>query len=428
MQTNFIMIRQEIKDLLNIYGSIVKLESYEFTHDSLFVYVSTNRNYEVCPVCGDRTNEIHDYYMRTINHGRFNNYDCFIKYNQRRYRCSCGKRFSVQVDFVEKFNKISSNSKLSVIKECEAVSSFKNVAYKLNMSSTSVRRLFNKHCDQVRGVLPRVMSIDEFKGNTDGNRFNLSICDPSNRSIIDILPNRFKSDLLEYFGTFTKLELNNVEVVTMDMYHVYYDVVKQVFPKAAIVIDPFHFVRLVTTASNNVRIRTMKGLKKSSKGYKLLKSRWRLFLTKETKISETLRFNKYKHEWESSSHTLDIIRNIHPELNKARELLESFYTIVHGSKYPMVHHDLTNWIVQAKLSNIGELREAALSIERWLIEICNSFMINPDTDTRYSSAFIEGTNNFIKVIKRTSYGFRCFKTFRNKILYNHRNSRRVIKA
>ncbi|QVK21839.1 transposase [Mycoplasmatota bacterium] len=77
---------------------------------------------------------------------------------------------------------------------------------------------------------------------------------------------------------------------------------------------------------------------------------------------------------------------------------------------------------------IGEYREAALSIERWLPEIVNSFMIKPDTNTRYTSSFIEGSNNYIKVIKRTSYGFRCFKTFRNKILYNHNNSRHVIFA
>jgi transposase len=296
------------------------------------------------------------------------------------------------------------------------------------MSSTTVRRLFNIHCDQERGKLSRVLSIDEFKGNTNGKKFNLSICDPSNKQIIDILPNRFKSNLIDYFSAFSKQELKNVKVITMDMYHVYYDIAKQVFPKAAIVIDPFHFVRLVTNASNNTRIRLMKKFKKNTMEYKLLKHNWRLFLKKEAHINEELRFNSYKRVWESHSNTLDQIRNIHPELNKVREMLESFYDIVHKSVYPTVHHDLTNWIVQAKLTNIGELREAALSIERWLPEICNSFMINPDTNTRYSSAFIEGMNNFIKVIKRTSYGFQCFTTFRNRIMYNHRNCRRVIKV
>ncbi|XMB66465.1 transposase [Mycoplasmatota bacterium zrk1] len=77
---------------------------------------------------------------------------------------------------------------------------------------------------------------------------------------------------------------------------------------------------------------------------------------------------------------------------------------------------------------ISKYREAALSIERWLPEIVNSFIINPDTNTKYTSSFIEGSNNYIKVIKRTSYGYRCFKTFRNKILCHHNNSRHVISA
>ncbi|QVK20448.1 ISL3 family transposase [Mycoplasmatota bacterium] len=428
MHSNSITFNNDIKSIFNIHDKSIVLDNYEIIDDSIIIHLSRNRQLVKCSVCGELTDKVHDYYIRTINHGVFNNRKCFIKYKQRRYRCDCGKRFSLPNQFVEKYNKISSNSKWSIINEAILVSSFKDMGKRLNMSSTTVRRIFNMHCKQSRKSLPRVLSIDEFKGNSGGYKYNLSICDPSNRQIIDILPCRYKDYLHHYFSTFSSEELSNVEVITMDMYHTYHDICKEFFPNATIVIDTFHFVRLVTNAANNVRIRIMKKFNRIDKQYKVLKSRWRLFNTKPDCISDKWIFDKRSKQWTSDSSLLDYMRNIHPELGKTRELLESFYEIVHNSSYPTVYHELNNWIIEAKKTNIGEVREAALSIERWLPEIVNSFMINPDTETKYTSAFIEGSNNYIKVIKRTSYGFRCFNTFRNKILYHHNNSRHIISA
>ncbi|XMB67896.1 ISL3 family transposase [Mycoplasmatota bacterium zrk1] len=428
MQSNFITLKEDFKSIFNIEDEFITIDNYEIIGEVINIHVSKQRELVKCPVCGELTNKIHDYYTRTINHGVFNNRKCFIKYKQRRYRCNCGKRFSLPTQFVEKYNKVSANSKWSVIKEAILVSSFKDMSKRLNMSSTTVRRIFNLHCKQSRQKLSRVLSIDEFKGNSGGYKYNLSLCDPSNRKIIDILPCRYKDYLHHYFSKFSSEELNNVEVITMDMYHTYYDICKEFFPNATIVIDTFHFVRLVTTAAKKIRIRIMKKFNHTDKEYKVLKSRWRLFNTRPENISDEWKFDKRTKQWNSDSYLLDYMRNIHPELATARELLESFYEIVHSSTYPEGYSKISNWIIESKKSNISEYREAALSIERWLPEIVNSFMINPDTNTKYTSSFIEGSNNYIKVIKRTSYGFRCFKTFRNKILYHHNNSRHVISA
>ena len=49
-------------------------------------------------------------------------------------------------------------------------------------------------------------------------------------------------------------------------------------------------------------------------------------------------------------------------------------------------------------------------------EIINSFIYG------FSNGPIEGSNNKIKVIKRTAYGFRSFKNFRLRILISFKNS------
>ncbi|XMB67153.1 transposase family protein [Mycoplasmatota bacterium zrk1] len=191
MQTNFITFKEDIKTIFNIEDKLINVDKYEIIDDHIYLHVSKERQLIVYPICGELTGKVHDYYTRTINHGVFNNRKCFIKFKQLRYLCDCGKRFSLSNQFVEKYNRISANSKWSVIKESILVSSFKDMAIRLNMSSTTVRRIFNLHCKQSRKKLPRVLSIDEFKGNTGGYKYNLSLCDTSNRQVMDILPCRY---------------------------------------------------------------------------------------------------------------------------------------------------------------------------------------------------------------------------------------------
>jgi transposase len=51
-------------------------------------------------------------------------------------------------------------------------------------------------------VLPEVISIDEFKGNSGGQKYNTIVADPKGRKVLDILPNRFEGDLIKYFSQF----------------------------------------------------------------------------------------------------------------------------------------------------------------------------------------------------------------------------------
>ncbi len=72
---------------------------------------------------------------------------------------------------------------------------------------------------------------------------------------IDILLNRFKTDLIRYFKSIPSLERANVKAVAMDMYPVYRDVVKECFgPKTLCVIDRFHLVREFNAQVDRIRL------------------------------------------------------------------------------------------------------------------------------------------------------------------------------
>jgi len=54
----------------------------------------------------------------------------------------------------------------------------------------------------------------------------------------------------------------------------------------------------------------------------------------------------------------------------------------------------------------------------------NSFIIHPTTGTPMNNASTEGSNNFCKVIKRVSYGYKDFELMRARILYCNRKTMR----
>ena len=93
--------------------------------------------------------------------------------------------------------------------------------------------------------LPRVFSIDEFKGNAAGQKYQVIITDSKNKRILDILPARTTPALLQYFYQFPMSKRRKVEFVTMDMSMQFCSVIKTIFPKARITADRFHMTRLV---------------------------------------------------------------------------------------------------------------------------------------------------------------------------------------
>ena len=44
-----------------------------------------------------------------------------------------------------------------------------------------------------------MISLDEFKGNSGGQKYNSIVADPQNKEVLDILPNRYENDLIKYF-------------------------------------------------------------------------------------------------------------------------------------------------------------------------------------------------------------------------------------
>ncbi|MGI6747442.1 MAG: ISL3 family transposase [Anaerovoracaceae bacterium] len=132
--------------------------------------------------------------------------------------------------------------------------------------------------------LPRVLSIDEFKGNAGGRKYQCILADPVKRKVLDILPSKNSEDLITYFLQFPLEKRKQVQYLVMDMSLQFRDVMTTCFPNASVITDKFHVCRYVTWALENVRKSEQKKFSDVRRKY-FKRSRW-LLLSRQEKLTE----------------------------------------------------------------------------------------------------------------------------------------------
>jgi transposase len=363
------------------------------------IYIQLKRKMHSCPNCGCMTDTVHDYRNRTIRDVSTHQKPTKLIYRARRYICdSCGKRFNEGNEFVARYYKTTYRLYALLCDVLKQTISMTTISNLYNVSVSCVYRALKLHEFDKISKLPRVLSLDEFKGNAGNEKYHLAINDPENKKILDICKNRDQNKLRAYFQKFSLAEKSQVKYVVIDMWKPYYELSRQLFPKATIVIDRFHYVRQINWALENVR----------KKVQSTLKSNQRKFF-KKSRFTLLTRNNLLNQEYHERLNLM--LEHGGKELQEAYKLKEGFMKIVdevNDSKTAMV--EIMNYLKSIDESNLKEFQAARTALYNWLIPICNSF------DCVYTNGFTEGKNNKIKVLKRLAYGFRNFDNFRTRIL------------
>ena len=108
--------------------------------------------------------------------------------------------------------------------------------------------------------LPTAISIDGFKGNTWGEKYQCILTDPVNKVVLDILPERYKPYLTKYFKQFSKEKRNEVTYFVSDMWRTYADISDVWFKNATQIVNKYHWIRQAIWAFENVRKEEQKKL------------------------------------------------------------------------------------------------------------------------------------------------------------------------
>ena len=396
-----------IKTLVGIQD--VEVTQVQENESEIFIHLQKERMPHACPACGEMTDRIHDYRLQKVRDIEFRGKKCFLMLKKRRYRCTCcGKRFFEKNTFLPRYHRMTSRLNLYIIDLLRDSYSYKTVSNMTGVSIYTVIRRFDLVSCSVT-ELPRALGIDEFKGNTEGEKYQVILTDLENGRVIDILPSRKTAVLTRYFKKFPKKERDKVEYFVCDMYSAYRDMKRTFFKKATLVVDRYHWIRQAIWAMENVR-------KRIQKQY----SRRRRLSFKHSKKLLAAPFDSLNDEEKEAVRAL---LRYSSELEQAHDLKEQVYTTILTSRTKEeCRTRMARWIWEAEQSGLTEFKACITAYRNWLDPICESVLV------KYSNAFTEGCNNKIKVLKRNAYGYRRFSRFRNRILFIFRSGYRLKKA
>jgi transposase len=200
-----------------------------------------------------------------------------------------------------------------------------------------------------------------------------------------------------------------IEAVAMDMSPAYREAVSTNLPKAKIVFDRFHVMKLFNEKLSELRCElhreaTDKLQKKVLKG-----TRWLLL-----KASENL--DEKKDEKSRLKEALALNQSL-AAAYYLKEDLRQFWEQP-GKHFATVFLD--GWIKRAATSGIKVLQQMAQTLAAHRSGLLNYY------DAMITSGPMEGTNNKIKTMKRQAYGFRDLEFFKLKILALHESKYELV--
>ena len=377
--------------LLNLEDVIIT--NVENISDQLHIHIELPRKKHVCPCCGAETDRVHDYRWQKIKDVPLAR-DTFLHLRKRRYRCSCGKRFFEKNSFLPRYYRVTSRLVSEIIFAFKKVVSAKEIGCRFNVSGMTAMRYFNLFNKKLT-KLPEVISLDEFKGNSGGQKYNSIIGDPKEKEVLDILPNRFESDLVKYFSQFTNK--NEVKYFVCDMNSHFRQVARVCFPQATIVADKYHVIRQVYWAMENVRKNEQSKL--STRFRKYFKKSRNLLMKRTEKLTE------------EEMDRLSLMFEIAPRLADAYRIKNDFLAVIRSKSSQEGRKKLIDWLYSVEVMDLPEFRDCTKAYHNWFQEILNSM------DVTWTNGYIEGCNNKTKVLKRVTYGMRNFDNLRKRILF-----------
>lgn len=371
---------------------------------------------EYCPHCGCINGGFHDIIKWNFKRNckikltKVANYNTILLLDKQRFFCKyCNRTFTASTNVVDFHKQISNDTRLSVILDLMNKGSEKDISIRNNISTNSVNRILDEISNDTivknNGLLPEVLGIDEFSATKDTiSKLAFIIIDQTNKNIFDINPSRKSLDIKKYFRNYPKKERDKVKYITLDLYQPYYKLMHSLFRNAILIPDRFHIVIQARNALDKTRINLCK---KSNPNYKKFKKYWKLLLKDKRDLDKKKK--KYQTCFKKEMTQYDIVSYL---LNTNEELYET-YQIYQSILYSIDsrNKEIFLSILNGKNKKISKYMKKALKTFKNMKKyILNAF------DYEYSNGIVEGTNNLIKQIKHTAYGYRKFKHLKARVM------------
>ena len=353
-----------------------------------------------CPHCGSYSLRTKDSFWRYLRNVAVQGQSSLLQIRCHKYRCnSCGCYFNTRLPGVKRWGRSTELLKRDVYRCYNNGYSNKDIAYENGISVASVERYYHQVINTKNSHLksytwPRVLGIDEHRF-TRKQGFLTTFCNLERHKVFDVAQGRSLPDLAPFICQIEGRE--HVKVVCIDMNSSYRHLIRKWFPKAKIVSDRFHVIRLV----NHHFMKVCKLIDEATLAYGRF-GLMRLMQKKRERLTEKQQ-NKLERYFEGQPAIAAIYSFCH-DLNDLLRVKSQ--TRRSCRKYVK---QLLDAIAQLKASNFAPMKTLGRTLYSWREEIACMFRF-----TR-NNGITEGFHRKMKLIQRRAYGFRNFENYRLRV-------------
>ena len=395
-----------ITKLLGIEDQNIKIDNLfdAGTHKEILAHLDYDA--PPCPACKGQMAKYDFQKPSKIPYLETAGYKTLIRLKKRRFRCkNCGKMAVAETSLVQKNHQIASAVKQKIAQLLVEKQAMTDIAHRLSiLTSTVIRKLKEFKFETNWQKLPEIMSWDEYSFKK--GKMSFIAQDFNTNEVLAILDGRTQAVIRNHFLRYPRQVRMRVKVMTMDMFSPYYQLAKQLFPHAQIVLDRFHIIQHLSRAMNRVRIQIMNQFDRKSQEYRALKRYWKLLQQDSRKLSHK-RF--YRPAFRAHLTNQEILHQLLSYSDQLRQHYELYQLLLFHFQEKQTNHFFD--LMEENLSAVHPIFQT----------VCRTFLKDRDKITNalelpYSNAKLEATNNLIKVIKRNAFGFRNFDNFKKRIL------------
>ncbi len=368
-------------------------------------YILFDATYDIecdtCPNCGQLSHSVKEYKNIYPVIGEINGKIIIAKIKKRSFRCNndnCASVTFIQsIDQITKRHRFSKLLNTAIVESLSATVSYKYLASRFSTTITTIQRLIDRLVIErkSKATVKNIM-VDETRllnrySRTHGI-YQFFIYDADTEVLLDIIEDRSYSKVLKYFESY--FSKGSLSTITMDMWLPYKNAMNTVDSNTNVIIDKFHFVRYIMNSFDNIRLQIMNEAKYksgvNSPEYKLLKSK--LNVRNLRKHPDKLKDGMYT----EICNLLEQYPTLYLAYKYKNDFLQAIKAINSSSSFRLF---IQMYMREVMKLNTKCFDDSISVFSNWEKEIANSF------DFNYTNAYVEGTNQKVKLMKRISYGY-----------------------
>ena len=353
---------------------------------------------KLCPHCGGVRVRSKGRYRRQVRHEDWGLRHCVLQVEAWKWKClTCGRQFRQRLPGILVDQRASEAFRMAIFTQHLDGINRSRLGRREGIGAATVERYFRhglqrQFSERHNGRCPPILGIDEhFFTRKKG--FATTLCDLRRHTIYDVVLGRSEASLEAYFQRLQGKD--QVRVVCMDLSSTYRALVRKYFPRAQIVADRFHVIRLI----NHHFLacwREIDPVASKNRGLLSLMRRHRHNLKPEqkTKLGAYLdAFPALRVIYAFKQHLCYLLLKKHKTRRQCAKLIPRL------------------------LVALDHLRQAGLAQMVQLGETLNSWKEEIATMWRFTrnNGITEGFHNKMETITRQAFGFRNFENYRLRV-------------